>query len=250
MSPRALVLRAPGSNCDHESAFALEQAGAKAERVHINRFLSPGGPKLGDFDLAVIPGGFTFADDIAAGRILAGKLRLKLRASLEDFVAAGRPLVGICNGFQILLELGLLIPFASDGAPRADLSANDSGRFECRWTRLRVEAGCPSPYLKSLPDELSYPSAHAEGRLSLSEEALAELEGRGGVAFRYATPEPGSYPENPNGSVADIAGLCDGSGRILGLMPHPERALAARRRPQDRAAGLRFFENIVAAAGG
>lgn len=240
--PRALVLRAPGSNCDHETEFALERAGAAAERVHINRFLA-GERRLDEFDLLVIPGGFTFADDIAAGRVLTNKLRTRLWEPLQEFVAAGRPTLGICNGFQILLQLGLLQP--TEGG-LATLSFNDSGRFECRWSRIRVGDAERCPALAGLGPELSYPVAHGEGKLIVSSEGLASLEAEGRIAFRYATESLGEYPANPNGSAGDIAGLCDKTGRILGLMPHPERALARRREPAVAAAGLKLFENLVA----
>jgi phosphoribosylformylglycinamidine synthase subunit PurQ / glutaminase len=243
---QALVLRGPGSNCDHESEFALNQAGAKARRVHINRLLDPDSEEsLDRYDLLLIPGGFTYADDIAAGRVMANKMKYHLRGSLDKFIAAGKPVLGICNGFQILLELGLLnvLPERT-----ASLTFNDSGKFECRWSRLRVNKQSPCLFLDGLDDVVTYPVAHGEGKFVTTRESLLALEENQRVVFRYKVDSPGQFPENPNGSHGDIAGICDASGRILALMPHPERALSFRKDRHGMAMGQRLFDNLVAVA--
>lgn len=242
---KALVLRGPGSNCDHETEFALSKAGAEARRVHVNRLLDPQreDQRLGHYDLLVIPGGFTYADDIAAGRVLANKLRFHLKGELDAFIAAGKPVLGICNGFQILLDLGLLNVTETRSA---SLTFNDSGRFECRWSRLKVNKKSPCRFLEGLDDEVVYPVAHGEGKFVTTAESLSALESGERVVFRYGSSE---YPENPNGSHGDIAGICDSTGLILGLMPHPERAQANRKDAHMMAMGQRVFENLVGVAG-
>lgn len=247
MSVKALILRGPGTNCDHETEHALAEAGAATERVHIHRFLDEAEPRrLDEFDLLVLPGGFSYADDISAGRVFANKLRFGLGDALNAFVAAGKPVLGICNGFQILMETGVL---QLDPRSRsASLGHNDSGRFECRWTRLQVDRGSRCRLLEGLDDFVAWPVAHAEGKFVCSPEVLAALEGAGRVALRYGD-EHARYPENPNGSVGRVAGLCDESGLVLGLMPHPERSLARRDDPSSAVGGRRLFENLVKVAG-
>ncbi|MDF1661537.1 MAG: phosphoribosylformylglycinamidine synthase I [Planctomycetota bacterium] len=242
---KALVLRGPGSNCDHETEFALAKAGAAAIRVHVNRLLNPEHEthRLDHYDLLVIPGGFTYADDIAAGRVLANKLRFHLKPQLDAFIAAKKPVLGICNGFQILLDLGLLNVSKQRSA---SLSFNDSGRFECRWSKLKVNKKSPCQFLRGLDNEVVYPIAHGEGKFVTTPESLAALEAENRVVFRYSAS---SYPENPNGSHGDIAGICDSTGLILGLMPHPERAQSNRKDPHMMAMGQKIFENLVSVAG-
>lgn len=242
---KALVLRGPGSNCDHETEFALAKAGADPKRVHVNRLLNPedDSHRLDHYDLFVIPGGFTYADDIAAGRVLANKLRFHLKSQLEAFIAAGKPVLGICNGFQILLELGLL---NVTGERSASLSFNDSGRFECRWSKLKVDKKSACKFLRGLDKEVVYPIAHGEGKFVTTRESLAALEAENRVVFRYSSSD---YPANPNGSHGDIAGICDSTGLILGLMPHPERAQSNRKDPHMMAMGQKIFENLVSVAG-
>lgn len=256
--PRALVLRAAGSNCDLETAHALERAGAEAARVHVNRLLERDPRRaLEDVDLLAIPGGFTYGDDLGAGRILGGILARRLAESVRRLVERGGLVIGICNGFQVLVKAGLL----PAGAP-ATLARNASGRFEARWTRLEV---CTdrSPWLRA-GDVLDLPVAHGEGRLVLGGEVPAEQR-----ALRYLRPTDGApgvagsagvrptpYPFNPAGSEDDLAGLIDETGRILGLMPHPERNVEPWHRPgwtrrtgagaSGPGVGLRLFEDAVA----
>ena len=268
MSPaRAIVLRAAGTNCDQETAWALEKAGARAERLHVNRLLEAPDPLAG-VDLLVIPGGFTYGDDLGAGRILGVKLEHRLKDAIEALVARGGLVLGICNGFQALVRAGLL----PGGGRRATLARNASGKFEARWVRLRAEAA-RSPWVEA-GELLDLPTAHGEGRLVLeSPHALGELERAGQVAFRYVEPEggepgvggeagrsPAAYPANPSGSPGDVAGLVDPTGRILGLMPHPERNVepwhrpgwtrGTGRGPSGPGVGLRVFERAVRALQG
>jgi phosphoribosylformylglycinamidine synthase I len=236
MRVRAIILRGPGTNCDQETEFALQRAGAQAERVHLQRLLD-GDCQLTDYDLIALPGGFTYADDIGAGRIMALLLRERLGEQLEQALTAQKIILGICNGFQILLQIGAL------GLARgeASLTFNDSGRFQCDWTETRLEKSCISPALRDLPELAAVPIAHGEGKFVATDQALSRLEAQGQIAFRYQ--------RNPNGSLRDIAGVCDPSGRILGLMPHPERAICARRDPASERASLRFLENLVTLSG-
>ena len=267
MPPRALILRAPGTNCDLESGFAFERAGARAERLHINRVLeSPA--LLQEFQILCLPGGFSYGDDLGAGRILGNQIRHHLFDWLREFKAAGKLVLGICNGFQILTKSGILLETATGAAqpsaapnelcPPATLTGNASGKFEDRWVRLRVTsdkcvffAGIESMYL---------PVAHAEGRfVARDEQVLAELETAGQLALKYAPLDLSGlaradvpYPDNPNGAMADVAGVCDATGRVCGLMPHPERFIDRTQHPRwtreplaEEGDGLRVFRNAV-----
>lgn len=251
--PRVLVLRAPGTNCDHESAFAFERAGAKTERLHVNALLE--NPiRVSDFQIVCIPGGFSYGDDISAGRILANQIRNRLFGVLGEFKAAERLILGICNGFQILIKSGLILPDKPE-EPAATLANNDSGKFEARWVRLAVR-GNKCVFLRDI-DELELPVAHGEGKfVASSEGVLKRLHHNGQLCLRYVDAngaEQPSYPENPNGAQLHVAGLCDASGRVFGLMPHPERHIEpthhprwTRRKEQPTAGdGLKIFQNAV-----
>lgn len=255
MKPRVLVLRAPGANCDLESAFAFECAGASAERVHVNRLLER--PALvKDYQIVCIPGGFSYGDDLGAGRILGSQIQHHLRDALHEFKAAGKLVLGICNGFQILIKSGILLDDDAVGRPAATLMNNDSGKFEDRWITLRTTsnkciffAGIESMYL---------PVAHAEGKFVPRDAAtLAALESGGQVVLRYTAPDGNgsgdvTYPFNPNGSIGAVAAVCDTSGRVCGLMPHPERHIDATQHPRwtrqplaREGDGLQVFRNAV-----
>ncbi len=238
-TPRVLVLRAAGTNCDLETAHALRLAGAEAERVHAGALLS-GERRLWEFAALVIPGGFSYGDDLGAGTVLANRLRARLAEALAEFVEQGRPVIGICNGFQVLVRLGILPGGA--GEKSATLVENESGQFEDRWVRLRVETSL-CPFLRK-GTVLELPVAHKEGRFMTRDAgALRALEEGGQVAFRYLEPEGDEpargFPANPNGSVASIAGVTSPRGNVVGLMPHPERHLRALHHPSwtRRAAG-------------
>ncbi|TMQ35384.1 MAG: phosphoribosylformylglycinamidine synthase I [Planctomycetota bacterium] len=249
--PRALILRAPGANCDGEAQFAFEQAGAAAERVHINRLREQPG-LLQRYQILVIPGGFTYGDDVAAGKILATQLAHFLGDSLRRFRDADRLILGICNGFQVLLKAGLLIP-PDDEGPVATLTNNASGKFEDRWIYLQAAPG-NCPFLRGY-ERMYVPTAHGEGRFICRKPwILRGLEQAGQVVVRYVDSQgkPGDYPINPNGSHGDVAGICDVTGRVLGIMPHPERHVLPVQHPAwtrtglaEEGDGLRLFRNAV-----
>lgn len=250
--PRVLVVRAPGTNCDEETAEAWRLAGAEPESLHIGRILDE--PSLlRPFQALTIPGGFSYGDDLGAGRILATHLR-KLSDVLKAFHDRGGLILGICNGFQVLVKAGLLP--GGPAAPRATLTTNESGSFECRWVHLKPTAG-RSPFLTS--DELiELPVAHGEGRFLTDEpQGLDRLEAQGQLVLRYvdASGHPTeAFPANPNGSPRGVAGICDPTGRIFGLMPHPERHANPYHHPRwtregakAEGDGLRIFRAAVEA---
>jgi phosphoribosylformylglycinamidine synthase subunit PurQ / glutaminase len=250
-TPRALILRAPGANCDQETQFAFEQAGALAERVHIQRLREQ--PRLLlQYQILAIPGGFSYGDDVGAGKILALQLRHFLGEAIRQLRDRERLVLGVCNGFQAILKAGLLMPPDEDG-PLATLAHNDSGKFEDRWIHLQA-VGDRCPFLKGYT-RFALPVAHGEGRFVVREPwILKGLEETGQVVLRYvdATGSPASYPANPNGSPGAVAGVCDATGRVLGLMPHPERHVLPTQHPQwtrhglaPEGDGLRLFRNAV-----
>ena len=251
--PRVLILRAPGANCDEETQFAFEQAGAVAERMHINRLRE--NPKvLLQYQIMTIPGGFTYGDDVAAGKILAVQLQHFLGEILRQFRDRERLILGICNGFQTLLKAGLIVPPDLDEGPVVTLAHNTSGKFEDRWIHLEATPG-KCPFLQGY-QRLHLPIAHGEGRVVCAQDwILKGLIQAGQAVLRYVSSDgrAGSYPINPNGSQGDIAGLCDATGRVLGLMPHPERHVLGTQHPQwtrlglaEEGDGLRLFHNAVA----
>jgi phosphoribosylformylglycinamidine synthase len=250
--PKALVLHANGTNRDREAAQAFELAGADAEIVHLNQ-LRAGVRRWADYQLLAIPGGFSHADALGAGRLLAVDLRVYFAEELRAFIAAGKPVIGICNGFQALVRAGLL-PDDPSGRARATLTFNASGRFECRWVHLApVSRTCV--WTRDLAGTLHCPVAHGEGRLVLAEpRALETLRAGAQVALLYADargqPAGGAYPANPNGSLADVAGLCNATGTVLGLMPHPEDHVFPEQHPRRARGeagglGLNLFVNGV-----
>ena len=251
--PRALIVRAPGTNCDEETAAAWAAAGAEPETWHIGRvLLTPGA--LDPFQVLTIPGGFSYGDDLGAGRILATRLGTVLVDALHRLHGRGGLILGICNGFQVLVRAGLLPGGASTDAATATLAQNDSGRFESRWVRLAPRPGL-CPFLTDA-EQIELPVAHGEGKFLAADPAtLPALEAAGQVVLRYADPtgEPTQvYPANPNGSPGAVAGLCDPTGRIFGLMPHPERHVDplhhprwTRSGPKPEGDGLRIFRNAV-----
>ncbi|MCR4439919.1 MAG: phosphoribosylformylglycinamidine synthase I [bacterium] len=255
---RVLVLRAAGSNCDQETAFAFRAVGAEADLVHVNRVVS-GQLSLHDYHILAIPGGFTYGDDVSAGKILANELKYKLGLALVEFHRQGKLIIGICNGFQVLAKAGLL-PEVDLGAPqRVTLTNNDSGKFEDRWVYLRINSG-PCVFTADGPERIYLPVAHAEGKfVAASKELIQGLQNNGQVVLQYIHPEgaPCTYPWNPNGSVAGIAGICDPSGRVCGLMPHPERHFDPTHHPRWTREGLRsegdgvfIFRNAVSYVAG
>lgn len=249
--PRVLVLRAPGANCDEETEFAFTKAGAVSDRVHINR-LREEPAILHRYQILVIPGGFTYGDDVAAGKILANQLAHFLGETLRRFRDAEKLILGICNGFQALLKAGLIVCPDDDG-PLVTLTNNISGRLEDRWIYLQAKAD-KCPFLKGY-EKFELPVAHGEGNLIAREPwILKGLDQAGQAVLKYvdANGNPGPFPVNPNGSQLDVAGLCDASGRVLGLMPHPERHVLPTQHPRwtreglkPEGDGLRLFRNAV-----
>ncbi len=260
-SPSVLVLRAPGTNCDKETAFAFEQSGGEAQLVHVDELLSSS-ELLANHQIMCLPGGFSYGDDIASGRILGNKLRKQLAEKLMEFRDAGKLVLGVCNGFQVLMKTGLLDVDDEEG-PQATLAWNNSGRYEARWVKLRSRPG--NCVLLQGIDSIELPVAHAEGKFLVRDQsALNQLAASGRLVLQYTsahaspahspTLKPAiEYPANPNGASADIAGICDASGRVLGLMPHPERFIFAHQHPTwtrlgttGVGDGLKLFRNAVA----
>jgi len=251
-TPRVLLLRAPGTNCDREAAFAMECAGATTQRVHINELREK--PDLLDqSQILVLSGGFSYGDDVSAGKILANQLEHFLGDAVRAFRAQEKLILGICNGFQALLKAGLILPPDPDDGQQITLAHNTNGRFSDRWVNLKVTSR-KSPFLTGI-EALDVPVAHGEGRFSCKKDwILRGLEQSGQIVLRYHDPNgsPAAYPFNPNGSQDDIAGLCDASGYVLGLMPHPERHILptqhphwTRRTSAPEGDGMKIFRNAV-----
>jgi phosphoribosylformylglycinamidine synthase len=296
VAPRVCVLRAPGTNCDVETAYAFETCGAIADRMHLFQLLQ--NPKsLGNYQALCIPGGFSYGDDIGSGVIFASQLRSHLAAALGEFLQRDTLMLGICNGFQVLLKSGILPGGASNWPPKPDVPAeatltwNDNGKYTALWVRLKV-GHTKNVFLRNI-DELDVPIAHGEGKLVVRDPATLDRWQQNGQCALTYVPQPhragpggstglcttdseadrlqnrsaenpqstGTSPEgektlpfpiNPNGSMANLAGLSDPSGRVLGLMPHPERFLFATQHPhwtrlglRGEGAGLRIFRNAV-----
>ncbi|OJW13648.1 MAG: phosphoribosylformylglycinamidine synthase I [Planctomycetales bacterium 71-10] len=254
-TPRVIVLRAPGTNCDEETAEAWRLAGARPESWHVGRLLED--PRtLDPFQVLTIPGGFSYGDDLGAGRILATHLARGLGDALRRFHDRGGMILGICNGFQVLVRCGLLP--GGDAAGAATLARNDSARFEARWVTLLPRPGV-SPFV-TFDEPLDLPVAHGEGRfLTADPKALEALDDDGRIVLKYADADlrpTQDYPANPNGSPRAAAGVCDPTGRIFGLMPHPERFVSPLHHPRwtrlgDKLGaeghGLKVFRGAVAA---
>jgi phosphoribosylformylglycinamidine synthase len=256
--PKVCILRSAGTNCDKETAAAFKLAGSEPEFLHINSLVSRQ-RMLGDFHILALPGGFSYGDDIASGKIFANELRFKLADSLRQFIAEGKLIIGICNGFQILVKSGLLPGTRPDRngrcAPLRDTSLiiNDSGKFEARWVYLKPAGKCV--WTKGLKEIIYLPVAHGEGKFVTQDKSvLNRLKKNNQVVFQYcdAKGKLSGYPDNPNGSMESIAGICDQTGRVFGLMPHPERHIFAAAHPRnwDKIAGtegdgLQIFRNGV-----
>ena len=266
MQPRILILRAPGTNCDAETARAFQLAGGQTDVLHVRRLLES--PRLlNDYQVFCIPGGFSYGDDIASGRIFGIQLQIRLADAMREFKDAGKLILGICNGFQVLVKCGLLSPDDPQSDPAMTLAWNTSGKFETRWVNLTVD-GDRCVYLAGIKT-MYVPIKHGEGRFVARDAAtLVALNQRGQLALRYAPvacdestsngtrhdlAEPVPYPHNPNGAQANVAGVCDPTGRILGLMPHPELHVDPQHHPRwtrgeagKTGDGLLLFNNAVA----
>lgn len=277
-APRALILRAPGTNCDVETAYAFELAGAVPERIHINRLIE--NPALAArYQILCFPGGFSYGDDIAAGRILATRLRRHLSEMVNDFAHGSRDslVLGICNGMQVMMRLGVLTSELSStdadstepgddvsgehNAP-ATLTWNRHGRYEARWVHLAVDPQTPCVFLRGV-EQMYLPIAHAEGNfVAASDGVRQELNRQGRLPLRYCrqgqseSPLPDEsldFPLNPNGAQANVAGVCSASGRVFGMMPHPERYIDPTQHPfwtrlddpGEHGQGMVIFNNAV-----
>lgn len=234
---KVLVLRTAGTNCDGETQFAFQDAGAEADLIHVNKLLTKE-KKLEDYHILAVPGGFTYGDDIAAGKILANELRLKLGDDIKRFISDGKLIIGICNGFQMLVKAGILPGALSDDntgdfEQTVTLMTNDCGKFEDRWIYLKPSGR--SVWTEGMNDIVFFPVAHGEGKfIPRDSNVLKKIKDGGQIIFRYCSKSGGQpkYPENPNGSIDSIAGISDRTGRVLGLMPHPERHFLTTQHPQ------------------
>ena len=258
MKPKALILRSAGTNCDLETAYAFELAGAQSVSVHLNRLLeSP--DTLREFQMMAIPGGFSYGDDIAAGKILARQLAHHLYEPVREFIAAGKPIIGICNGFQVLVKTDLLPGMLGERTGQlCTLTGNDCGRFVDRWIHLGTRSS-KCIWTADL-QTFELPVAHGEGKFVPADEQVRTMLWQSNqVVLVYSqedgSPARGTFPANPNGSVDDIAGVGDETGLVFGLMPHPERHgkpfqhyawTSSERSATDAASpGLRIFRNAV-----
>ena len=246
--PRILILTATGSNRDRDVAWACDLAGGAPEIVHMNA-LTGGERKLADYQMLVLPGGFSNGDDLGAGKLWAVTIRHRLGEALAAFVAAKKPVLGICNGFQALVKSGLL----PGGEQHATLTRNERAHFECRWVHLAPNPASLCIFTRGMEEPIHCPVAHGEGQfVARDAAALAAIEARGGVALRYtdASGAPAGYPHNPNGSAANIAGITNAPGTILGLMPHPENHIRPEQHPEFHRgvtgrSGLALFRNGI-----
>jgi len=262
---KVAVLRIEGTNCEEESYRAFKKLGADAEKVHLKQLLGMDVTDdekrdLKDFDTVMIPGGFSAGDYIRAGAIFGARLKSGLGEELKSFVKTGKPVLGVCNGFQVLVESGILPSLNGKitDVPEAALETNDSNKFECRPTLLKVENNSKCVFTKEYEkgETVLFPSAHAEGKFVVdSEEKIEKLKDNGQIIFTYTNPEgttPG-YPWNPNGSMEDIAGICNPEGNVLGLMPHPERVFDKYTNPDwtrkaeehSKGDGKLIFESVI-----
>jgi phosphoribosylformylglycinamidine synthase len=222
---RALVLTGFGLNCDLETTHCLKAAGAETERVHLNSLLGREA-SLRDFQIFVVGGGFSWGDDHGAGVIMAMRIKHRLKEDLLEFVDRGGLVLGICNGFQVLVNLGIL-PAFEPGEFRREVALihNDCGAFRDQWVHLAADARSPCVFTGGI-ERLELPIRHGEGKFYAEPETLQKLLDNRQIVLRYATPDgsraDGQFPHNPNGSLEDIAGICDPTGRVFGLMPHPE----------------------------
>jgi phosphoribosylformylglycinamidine synthase len=257
--PRSLLIRTAGTNCEAELEYAWRRAGASTEILHIRRVIERPA-LLRDFHLLSFPGGFSYGDDLGAGRIHAIEIREKLLDPLREFVAAGKLVYGVCNGFQVLVKAGLLpgFDFLQPGPPpplEATLTDNANGRFQDRWVVLKAVSP-RTPFLKE-GSVFRVPIAHGEGQfLPKDDGVMARLRANGQIVLKYVRPDGSpatGWPDNPNGSADDIAGICDPTGRVFGLMPHPERFVDAVQGPtwtregngMGDGEGLQVFRNAV-----
>ncbi|MFY9605116.1 MAG: phosphoribosylformylglycinamidine synthase subunit PurQ [Thermoplasmata archaeon] len=263
---RVCVLRIEGTNCEEEMYLSFQRLGARPEKVHLKQLTGTDVSheekrSLSDYHILALPGGFSAGDYVRAGAIFAARMKSRLSKDLVDFIKAGKPVLGVCNGFQILVEAGLLPAMSGvmSEFPEAVLGTNDSARFECRPTLLKkVNRGSCAFTSMISPDKISLiPSAHAEGKLMFplerTKEIIKELEENDQIVFKYVDPEGNlaGYPWCPNGAVENIAGICNREGNVFGLMPHPERVFFKfthpdwTREPDGPGDGRAVFESVL-----
>ncbi len=254
MPPKALILHTTGTNRDHDAAEALALAGAVPEIVHLNQ-LRAGDRNWQVYQMLVLPGGFSYADALGAGKLLALELKVYFAEEVRAFVNSGKPVIGICNGFQALVKSGILPDPAVNGThPAATLTFNAGGHFECRWVTLQPQSST-CIWTRGISEPIYCPVAHGEGNfLTQQDQTGSWLKANDQIALVYTRPngQPacGEYPYNPNGSVMDIAGICNPGGNVLGLMPHPENHIFSHQHPrwtrgETSGSGLPLFKNGV-----
>ncbi len=251
---KAAVLTGYGINADYELEHALAASGAEAKRLHINELIN-NPALLDDYNLLAFPGGFSYGDDLGSGKVVANKFRFKLKDKVMDFVKQGKLVIGICNGFQVIAKMGLL-PY-NDFEQKVTLTFNDSGKFEDRWVYVKINCRSPCVFTKGI-DGLMLPVRHGEGKFVAPGSVLKDLSDKSMIAMQYVNEkdEFAGYPYNPNGSVLNIAGICNEQGNVFGLMPHPEAYNIMANNPywpnvKDRikdwkGSGMKIFENAVA----
>ena len=256
---KVLVITGVGLNCEKETAAAFASCGATAEQVHLNDLLN-GSHKLSEYHILAFIGGFSFGDHLGSGTVFANRIKFRLAEELKEFVAAGKLVIGICNGFQTLTRLGMVPALNGDYFTQTSaLAHNDSGVFRDDWCRLKANPASPCVFTKGI-DMVRLPLRHGEGKFVADAATLAEIESRNLVAVRYANADGSDateFPANPNGSLNSIAGICDPTGRVFGLMPHPEAFLSPFNAPDWTARkacgetlpaegdGVAFFRNAV-----
>ncbi len=254
MIPKALVLTGYGINCDIETQHAFKLAGARAQRVHINDLIN-GKERLSDYHILSFPGGFSFGDDIASGKVLANMVKYNIGEQIQEFIDSGKLILGICNGFQAMVKMGLLPGFNEDYATQeVTLTYNDSGRFEDRWVHLKANKISNCMFTKEI-ENIYLPVRHGEGKfVAKNPQVLEKLVKGNHIVFQYVDTEgkAAGYPHNPNGSVNNIAAICDKTGRVFGMMPHPEAFQHRTNHPgwtreelPEEGAGIAIFRNGV-----
>jgi phosphoribosylformylglycinamidine synthase I len=251
MSLKALVLTGYGINCERESKYAIEKSGGAADIMHINKVMEA--PRcLENYNMLMIPGGFSFGDDLGSGKVYGSKMRFRLHDQLEDFIKKGNLILGVCNGFQVMVKMGMLPE--PDFKQRVTLTNNDSGHFEDRWVILKANPQSPCVFTKGV-GRILMPIRHGEGKFIPKDDSImADLRTSNQIVLQYVDENDNlaGYPYNPNGSAQNIAGICDKSGRVFGLMPHPEAFNIVENCPLwikgviKEPMGLSVFKNAVA----
>lgn len=251
---KVIIIRTAGTNCDYELKSAFELCDTVVDKVHINELISSKN-KILSYDILAIPGGFSYGDDIASGKILSNEIKYKLGDNIKKFALLGKPIIGICNGFQVLVKMGLL-PKPETFEQNSTLYYNDSNKFECRWVHLKTQKTNGRSlclWTNKLPDIITLPVAHGEGKFIADKKVLDEIEKNNQVVFRYCDKDGKCtvYPQDPNGSLNAIAGICNKKGNVFGLMPHPERYIYALQHPSRESFngvygwGKQIFQNAI-----